>query len=83
MTSVVLVFQLRAVDKKRLKNKIGKIEQTNEVKEGEVLGIIGRNGAGKTTLLKILSRVTELTDGKVRIRGMVGSLLEVGTGFSS
>ncbi len=52
-----------------------------EVKEGEILGIIGRNGAGKTTLLKILSRVTEPTDGEVKIRGRVGSLLEVGTGF--
>ncbi len=52
-----------------------------DVQQGEVLGIIGRNGAGKTTLLKILSRVTEPTDGEVKIRGRVGSLLEVGTGF--
>ncbi len=52
-----------------------------DVKEGQVLGIIGRNGAGKSTLLKILSRITEPTRGSVSIRGRVGSLLEVGTGF--
>lgn len=54
-----------------------------QVKKGEVLGIIGRNGAGKTTLLKILSRITEPTEGEVRITGRVGSLLEVGAGFHS
>jgi len=52
-----------------------------EVKEGEVLGLIGRNGAGKTTLLKVLSRITKPTTGWAEIHGRVGSLLEVGTGF--
>jgi lipopolysaccharide transport system ATP-binding protein len=52
-----------------------------DIKKGEAVGIIGRNGAGKSTLLKILSRITKPTEGYVGIRGRVGSLLEVGTGF--
>lgn len=52
-----------------------------EVNEGDALGIIGRNGAGKSTLLKILSRITEPTSGRIRLRGHVASLLEVGAGF--
>ena len=52
-----------------------------EVKQGEILGIIGNNGAGKSTLLKILSRITPPSQGRVTLRGRVSSLLEVGTGF--
>ncbi len=52
-----------------------------EVEEGEILGIIGTNGAGKSTLLKILSRITAPTAGRTKIKGRIGSLLEVGTGF--
>ena len=55
---------------------------TFDVRQGEVLGVIGRNGAGKSTLLKILSRVTEMSVGEVVLEGRVGSLLEVGTGFN-
>ncbi|MGW8247529.1 MAG: ABC transporter ATP-binding protein [Acidiferrobacterales bacterium] len=52
-----------------------------EIQQGDRIGIIGRNGAGKSTLLKVLSRITEPTEGKISIRGRVASLLEVGTGF--
>jgi lipopolysaccharide transport system ATP-binding protein len=52
-----------------------------EIKQGEVVGIIGRNGAGKSTLLKVLSRISDPTEGRIILRGRVASLLEVGTGF--
>ncbi len=52
-----------------------------DIEQGDRIGIIGRNGAGKTTLLKILSRITEPTEGRVKIKGRVASLLEIGTGF--
>src|SRR3569833_4032052 len=51
-----------------------------EVPAGQVMGVVGRNGAGKSTLLKILSRITDPTEGRAVVRGRVGSLLEVGTG---
>ncbi len=64
------------------KNKLWALNDVNfEVSDGETLGIIGTNGAGKSTLLKILSRITKPTSGRAEIRGRVGSLLEVGTGF--
>jgi lipopolysaccharide transport system ATP-binding protein len=52
-----------------------------EINEGDIVGVVGRNGAGKSTLLKVLARITEPTEGRAVIRGRVGSLLEVGTGF--
>lgn len=56
-------------------------EVSFEVKQGEVVGIIGQNGAGKSTLLKVLSRITEPTKGRIQLRGRLAALLEVGTGF--
>lgn len=64
------------------RDKLWALKNVNfEVSDGETLGIIGVNGAGKSTLLKILSRITKPTSGRAEIRGRVGSLLEVGTGF--
>lgn len=67
---------------KSLPNSIWALRNVSfDVHQGQVLGVVGRNGAGKSTLLKILSRVTEPTEGRAEIHGRVGSLLEVGTGF--
>ncbi len=69
------------IDKSRSKHLWALRDISLEVKQGEVLGIVGNNGTGKSTLMKILSRITRPTSGRAEIRGRVGTLLEVGTGF--
>ena len=77
-----LPWQRRSEEGEQVEGDIWALRHVSfDVQEGKALGIIGRNGAGKSTLLKILSRVTDPTEGHAEIRGRVGSLLEVGTGF--
>jgi lipopolysaccharide transport system ATP-binding protein len=84
------IVNFASLPKRLMKKQIGPKNETLwalrdvsfNVERGQVIGIIGRNGAGKSTLLKILSRITEPSEGIVKIKGRVGSLLEVGTGFN-
>src|SRR3954462_14269552 len=72
----------RPLDRSRRSDMLWALQDVSlTVPRGRAVGIIGRNGSGKSTLLKVLSRVTEPTTGRVEIRGRVGTLLEVGTGF--
>ncbi len=78
----LITFPQRIFRKQKTKEFWALKDVNFEVKQGEVVGVIGKNGAGKSTLLKILSRIVEPTEGKITMKGKVSSLLEVGTGFN-
>lgn len=79
--SVANIFRRRRQVQEKNKGFWALRDISFELKQGEVLGIVGRNGAGKSTLLKLLSRITTPDEGRINVRGRIGSLLEVGTGF--
>jgi lipopolysaccharide transport system ATP-binding protein len=82
LTRLAGAMRYRRLEPSRKENQVWALRDVSfKVTAGEVVGLIGRNGAGKSTLLKILSRITDPTEGRAKLRGRVGSLLEVGTGF--
>lgn len=84
LTETIMEWLPRMMDNRATREEFWALKNISfDVQPGEIVGIIGRNGAGKSTLLKILSGVTAPTEGEVLVRGRVGSLLEVGTGFNA